>query len=217
MPDTGVLDQPPTPQLDEALPARYVDAVHDGVKGGNRAQFGMLVSICMAARNRGWTYARTADYVCDPLKSGLWRQLCQDHKGKPHSAATTLKTFDNGWTAAGDHLNSNPYNSEDMRQKVVEEAFAVVDMLEDPDLDVELTEPQRATLCYVAGEIIKRGWATVTCPTRDIVAATGVPRQKIRTALLKLVELRWLLKISSGQPGAKHAKAAIYALGPKAK
>ncbi|MCJ0906244.1 hypothetical protein [Rhodococcus sp. ARC_M6] len=103
-----------------------------------------------------------------------------------------------------------------MRQKAVEEAFAVVDLLDDPDLDMGLNEPQRATLCYVASEIARRERTAVTCPTREVEAATGFNRQRIRTALAKLVELRWLLKLSSGQSGAKHGKAAIYALGPRA-
>lgn len=216
MPATGVLEPPLTPQLDEALPAQYIDAVHDGVRGKRPEQFGMLVSICMATQIRGWSRERTESHVCDPLKSGLWRQLSVDHKGKEFPAGSAARAFRDAWDRAQEHLD-DPYNSFDMRQKAVEEAFAVVDLLDDPELDLGLNEPQRATLCFVANEIVRRERRSVTCPTRDVEAATGFNRQRIRTALGKLVQLGWLEKLSSGHSGARHGKAAIFALGPLAR
>jgi hypothetical protein len=119
------------------------------------------------------------------------------------------------WKFAGDNLlrEGTLKTTEDFLADAINAAHAWQHRLDD-DTD-QLSPTQQLIMTYVIESVLKRGYPRVTCPSREVGAACGVPARTANYNLKALAFRGFLVLHDKGVHSAdpKYWKAALYTLG----
>ena len=202
-------DEPETPALDHALPAKHFDRLRLGVPRDRvepRLVRNVFVSIAMSAQRRGWTQnefiglATTRTWwkhnaITMTGSYGLWAQLGS-------MSRRPMRDLDKAWEQAASNLRGEGmWTYEDVRANAVEAAWAWADRLAAAVDDLEVTEAM--VMHYVVDQVEKRGMSEVTCPCREVAAHVGCNKNTAFRKLRDLTERGLLIQESPGHASKK--------------
>lgn len=215
------------PGPSRALPLTMLNILRHGVKRNHpddRQIWGRFVRLAMSCRRRGWTEYQFYDEVWSEETRifaggkkvfGYWPltiQLMSSVKGNKRRAHRQVVR---AWKSAGDNLlrDGTLKTTEDFLAEAIHAAHAWQYRLDD-DTDM-LSATQKLVMTYVIESVLKRGYARVTCPSREVGAACGVPARTANYNLKALAVRGFLVLHDKGVHSAdpKHWKAALYSLG----
>ena len=211
---------PERPQLDHALPGRYVDAIRDGVPSNDaRKVWAMCMTVAMSASLRGWTEQQYVDAVAGP-HSKLWTQLMMRRDGRTSSMPRAYRELRKAWAAGvAKAADVDVRTREEIAVDAVERAYEWGDRL-DARTD-KLSPNEHALMTYVVQQTEERRMFSVACARRTVAAATGLGEEAVKGGFVRLVRKGLLVKYSPGRAWTKKEKergqggrAALYGLPP---
>lgn len=222
--ETNILAEPGP---NRALPMWAINTLSKGVSGFKpdpRKVWGQYVRIAMSCRRRGWTEFQFLDEVWSKGTRhhggrnvyGYWpltAQLLASVKGSERRAH---RTVDRAWATAGDNLltEGTLTTTEEYIEEAIEHAQAWEERLDDGVDNLSVT--QKLVMRYVTASVVKRRNSKVTCPSREVGAACGIPAPTANYSLHALQAKGLLVCHDRGMHAKdpKHWRSAIYSLAP---
>lgn len=221
--ETEILEEPGP---NRALPPTMLNILRTGVPGNkpdDRKVWGKFVRLAMSCRRRGWTENQFYDemwsqetriYAGGKKVFGNWPLTIQLMTAVKGNTSRAHRQIVRAWMFAGDNLlrEGTLKSTEDFFAEAINTAHAWQYRLDD-DTD-QLSRTQKLIMIYVIESVLKRGFARVTCPSREVGAACGVPPRTAHWNLKALTAKGFLVLHDKGVHSAdpKHWKAALYSL-----
>lgn len=221
---------PAAPRPDHALPTWAVNSLENGVRHPDaRRIWGKLVSIAMSARRRGWTEYQFLDEVWSKDKRitkghktfGYWPLTAQLLASVDGNHSRAHRAVQRAWLAAGDNLLAagTLTTTEEYIEAAIDNAHAWLERLDEVGTNFptsgKWSPAQRLVMRYVAKSVVKRRNSKVTCPSREVGAATDLDFRTANRTLNSLAKRGLLVKHDGGRHSDRPAlwRSAIYSLG----
>lgn len=212
----------PTP-LNRAIPSWAIDWLLLGMPRYTPATkiWGRLVSIAMAAQERGWTQMEFINEVTKTergtneigQKRLMTHRLWTQHLACSRNEAHAYKQLDRAWAKAIENrMNLGFRTKADLVADAIERAYGWDDRLTEGNDG--LGDNEALVMSYVIAFIEKREMSRITCSSREVADYTGLPKSTVHRVLKSLTDRGFLVQFSKGIWSEKTStrKAAIYGL-----